>query len=193
MSQTTHELPVVESRTEEDLERWMAEHHREAQGVWVKIAKAGVEDETITFDEAVHVGLCYGWIDGLRRGAGRDYYLQKLTPAPLDRDWNWVECDKAEWLIEQGRMQPEGMALVEAARADGRWERAYEARGDMRPPADLQARLASYPEAREFFNSLDERNRNAIVLRLKPPAEREARQMKLDQIVQMLLRHEKPY
>lgn len=193
MSRTLPDLPVVECKDDTDFERWMAEHHREAEGVWVKIAKAGVDDETISFDEALHVALCYGWINELRRGAGRDHYLQKFTQAPLDLDWNWIECDKAEWLIEQGRMQPEGMALVEAARADGRWERAYEARGDMRPPSDLQARLASYPEAREFFNSLDERNRNAIVLHLKTPAEREARQMKLDQIVQMLLRHEKPY
>ena len=171
----------------------MAEQHEDSSGVWVKIAKAGVDDETISFDEALHVALCYGWIDGLRRGAGRDHYLQKFTPAPLDLDWTWIECDKAEWLIEQGRMQPEGMALVEAARADGRWERAYAARGELRAPADFRARLASYPAARAFYDTLDERNRNAILNRLRVPAEREARQLLLNKLITMLLNKEKPY
>jgi len=193
MSRTLPELPVVECKDDTDFERWMAEHHKGAQGVWVKIAKAGVDDETISFDEALHVALCYGWINELRRGAGRDHYLQKFIPAPPDLGWNWIECDKAEWLIEQGRMQPAGMVLVEAAKADGRWENAYEVRGELKAPADFQARLASYPEARAFYNTLDERNRNAILNRLRAPAEREARQLLLDQLITMLLNKEKPY
>lgn len=193
MSKTTPELPVAECATADELEKWVDARHRDADGAWVKVAKTGVDTDWIGFDEALNVALCFGWIDGVRRALDRDYYLQKFVPRQSDDSWSWIECDKAEWLIEQGRMRPEGVAQVEAAKADGRWEKAYEARGEVTIPTDLRARLASYPEAKAFFETLDERNCNAIVARLGPPMDPQARIQRLDRIITMLLNREIPY
>ncbi len=193
MSNTTHDLPVVEFTTEADFEDWLEVHHAESDGAWVKIAKTGSGSDAISFDEALHVTLSYGWYGGVRRTVDSESFLQKFTPGSLDRVWSWIECDKSEWLIEQGRMQPAGMALVEAAKADDRWERAYSSRGELPVPDLLKARLASFPKAKELFESLDDRDRNALTYRLQGILDRETYMARVDQIVEMLKNGEKPY
>ncbi|CAN5655324.1 YdeI/OmpD-associated family protein [soil metagenome] len=193
MSKTTPELPVAECPTVDELENWVDAHHDAAEGAWVKVAKTGTDTDWIGFDEALNVALCFGWTNSVRRELDRDYYLQKFVPRQPEDYWTWIECDKSEWLIEQGRMRPEGIAQVEAAKADGRWERAYEARGEITVPTDLRARLASYPEAKAFFETLEDRNRNPIIARLGPPLDPQARTQRLDQIITTLLNREIPY
>lgn len=193
MSNPTQDLPIVAFTTESEFEDWLRAHHEESDGAWVTIAKTDSESDAISFEEALHVTLCFGWYGGVRRAVDTEHFLQKFTPGTLDRRWSWIECDKAEWLIEQGRMQPEGMAFVEAAKADTRWEDAYVARGELPVPDLLKARLASFPEAKRFFESLDERDRNALAYRLQGLLDRETYMARVDEIVGILKKGEKPY
>jgi uncharacterized protein YdeI (YjbR/CyaY-like superfamily) len=193
MASTLPELATVEFTAVADFEEWLATHHTDAPGVWVKLARTGSKSDALTFGQALQVTLCYGWFTGVRRTVDSEHYLQKCTPGELDRRWEWIECDTAEWLIEAGRMQPAGLAYVEAAKASDRWERAYAARGALPIPNLLRARMASFPEAKAFFESLDERDRNAIAFRLQGILDRETYMRRVNEITEMLRKGERPY
>jgi uncharacterized protein YdeI (YjbR/CyaY-like superfamily) len=110
-------------RTPKAWETWLARHHDRVPEVWVKLAKKGSGIPSVTYDEAVEVALCYGWIDGLTRGLDEDYYVQRFTPRRAKSNWSRPNIERAEALIASGRMQPAGLRHVEAAKADGRWAR----------------------------------------------------------------------
>jgi uncharacterized protein YdeI (YjbR/CyaY-like superfamily) len=116
-------LPVVGFASQREWEEWLREHHAASPGVWVKAAKKGVEG--VTYAEAVESALCFGWIDGQGARFDERFYLQRFTPRRRGSKWSRINRDKATKLIENGRMQPAGLAQVEAARADGRWDAAY--------------------------------------------------------------------
>lgn len=185
------ELPILLFATPAELEAWLEENHAGAEGVWLKVAKKGVEPPSVTYGEALELALCFGWIDSQKRGHDARHFLQRFTPRRPRGRWSKVNREKAEALIEAGAMRPAGLAEVEAARADGRWEAAYEGSRTARVPADLQRELDASPAAREFFAGLDSANRYAILYRLdeaKKPATRERR---LRKFVAMLERGEK--
>lgn len=159
-------------------EAWLAEHHADRAGVWLLIARKGAGKPSVTITEALDVALCYGWIDSQRKGRDGTSYLQKYTPRRPAGSWSKVNVAKVEVLIAAGRMREPGRAAVAAAKADGRWEAAYESQRLATVPPDLAAALAADEAARARFDALGRTERYARILRLlraRGPAERAAR------------------
>jgi uncharacterized protein YdeI (YjbR/CyaY-like superfamily) len=147
-----------------EFETWLADHFAETRGVWLKIAKKGSSVASLTSDEAVDVGLCYGWISGQRKAYDEVYYLQKYVPRRPASRWSQVNVHKVEVLIAAGRMRPAGLAEVEAAKADGRWDAAYESQRNAIVPPDRAAALTASPRAAETFDSLGKSGQYAMIL-----------------------------
>lgn len=145
-------------------EAWLAENVDHSPGVWLKIAKKASGIASLTDDEAVDVGLCYGWISGQRKGFDDLYYLQKYVPRRPRSRWSQVNVRKVEALMGEGRMRPPGLAEVDAAKADGRWAAAYESQKEATVPPDLAAALTASPEAASAFESLSRTDRYAVIL-----------------------------
>lgn len=145
-------------------EAWLAENVDHSSGVWLKIAKKASGIASLTDDEAVDVGLCYGWISGQRKGFDDLYYLQKYVPRRPRSRWSQVNVRKVEALMGEGRMRPPGLAEVDAAKADGRWAAAYESQKEATVPPDLAAALTASPEAASAFESLSRTDRYAVIL-----------------------------
>lgn len=181
----TPDLPVVLFPTPTDWEDWLREHHCEPGGVWLQIAKKRSGVRSVTYAEALDVALCWGWIDGQRRPHDEAHYLQKFTPRRARSIWSKVNREHVARLGAAGRMQPAGLREVERARADGRWDAAYDSPRTMQVPDDLQAALDADPAARDFFGTLSSANRYAVLWRVataKRPATRAAR---IEQYVRM--------
>jgi uncharacterized protein YdeI (YjbR/CyaY-like superfamily) len=177
--------------TPAELEAWLKREGASSDGVWLKIAKKDSGVRSVSYAEALEVALCFGWIDSQKRGFDEECFLQRFTPRRPRGRWSRINREKAEGLIESGQMRPAGLAEVEAARADGRWEDAYEGQRSAAVPADLQRELDARPAAREFFATLDSANRYAIVYRLGEAKKPETRERRLRKFVEMLERGEK--
>jgi uncharacterized protein YdeI (YjbR/CyaY-like superfamily) len=187
----TDGLPTHLFAGPQELEAWLEENHDSSEGVWLKIAKKDSGERSVTYAEALELALCFGWIDSQKRGFDDRYFLQRFTPRRPRGRWSRINREKAEGLIGSGAMRSAGMAEVEAAKADGRWEAAYEGQRTAKVPADLQRELDSRPKAAEFFASLDGANRYAIVYRLEEAKKPETRARRLEKFVAMLERGEK--
>jgi uncharacterized protein YdeI (YjbR/CyaY-like superfamily) len=185
------ELPILLFATPAELEAWLKDNHAESEGAWLKIAKKGVEPPSVTYGEALELALCFGWIDSQKRGHDERHFLQRFTPRRPRGRWSKINREKAEALIEAKAMRPAGMAEVEAAQADGRWEAAYEGARTAKVPDDLERELDANPAAREFFEGLDGSNRYAILYRLDEAKKPETRERRLRKFVAMLERGEK--
>jgi uncharacterized protein YdeI (YjbR/CyaY-like superfamily) len=185
------DLPTLLFADAAALEAWLERHHGEPGGVWLRIAKKGAPEPSVTYAEAVELGLCFGWIDGQRRALDATHFLQRFTPRRPRGRWSKINREKAEALIAAGRVRPAGMTEIEAAKADGRWEAAYEGQRTATVPADLQAELDANPAAAEFFAGLDSANRYAILYRLGEAKKPETRERRLRKFVAMLERGEK--
>ncbi len=180
------DLPVLAFSSQAAWTAWLDEHHAAASGVWLRIAKKGAPEPTVSYQEALKAALCYGWIDGQKRPFDAVYWLQRFTPrAPRSR-WSKRNTDLAEQLIAEGAMHPAGLREVEAARADGRWEAAYAGPRTASVPPDLERELSSRPQARAFFESLDSANRYAILYRLAQAKRPETCARRLETFVAML-------
>ena len=188
---TTDSYPTLSFDSQASWETWLAEHHPDSKGVWLKIAKKETGLPSVNYAEALESALCYGWIDGQKAALDGQYWLQKFTPRGRKSGWSKVNCQKAEGLIAAGRMQAAGLAQVEAARADGRWAAAYESQRTMGVPEDLQAELDRHPAARAFFETLDGANRYAVLYRVTTAKKPETRAAKIVKLVEMLERNEK--
>jgi len=147
-------------------EAWLARNVDHRPGVWLKIAKKGSGVASLTDDEAVDLGLCYGWISGQRKSYDAMYYLQKYVPRRPRSRWSRVNVRKVEALTAAGRMRPSGVAEVEAAKADGRWDAAYESQKYATTPPDLAAALAASPRTARSFDALSRTSRYAVILDL---------------------------
>ncbi len=161
---------------------WMAENHASRSDVWLRIAKKGSARTTVSVDEALDVALCYGWIDSQRKSYDDEYYLQRYTPRRPTGSWSKVNIAKVERLIAAGRMRAPGLAEVDAAKADGRWDAAYEAQRNVAVPPDLESALAQHPRAKRAFESLGKTDRYLMILQLlkaKTPKTRATRVEKL--------------
>lgn len=157
---------VIAFRDAAEFEAWLADHVDRQAGVWLKLARKGSGVPSLTDDEAVDLGLCYGWISGQRRSHDEVFYLQKYVPRRPRSRWSQVNVAKVERLIAAGRMRPSGMAEVEAAKADGRWAAAYESQRTATVPPDLAAALAADPRAARAFDALGRTERYAVILQL---------------------------
>jgi uncharacterized protein YdeI (YjbR/CyaY-like superfamily) len=187
-----HDTPV-ECTTVAAWERWLKRHHATAAGVWIRMAKKASGLASIDHPEALEVALCYGWIDGQRKSEDAQYFLQRFTPRTARSIWSKINRDKVLKLIDDGRMQPAGLAEIERARADGRWDAAYDAQSVATVPPDLQAALDANRKAKAFFATLDSRNRFAILFRTQGAKKPETRARRIAQFVEMLAKGEKVY
>ena len=155
---------VIAFRDAAEFETWLAEHVDHSAGVWLKIAKKASGIASLTDDEAIDVGLCYGWISGQRKGFDEIYYLQKYVPRKPRSRWSQVNVRKVEELMAAGRMRPPGLVEVAAAKADGRWDAAYASQKEATVPPDLADALAASPQAASAFESLNKTERYAVIL-----------------------------
>jgi uncharacterized protein YdeI (YjbR/CyaY-like superfamily) len=172
---------------------WLREHHDTSPGIWMKLATKGSGLTTVTYDEAVEVALTFGWIDGQARPGDDTYWLQGFTRRRPRSPWSKRNHERAEALIAAGAMEPSGLAEVERARADGRWDRAYEGPRTAEPPPDLLEALAARPAARDFFATLNSTNRFAILYRIQDAKRPETRARRIAKFVDMLERGETIY
>ena len=172
-----------------DFEAWLREHVDQRPGVWLKLAKKSSGIPSLTDDEAVDVGLCYGWISGQRRALDETHYLQKYVPRRPRSRWSQVNVRKVEALLAAGRMRPAGLAEVEAARADGRWAAAYEPQAEFTVPPDLADALAASPTAAHSFATLPRTRQYALVLELVTARSAEGRAARLSRTLATLEGH----
>jgi uncharacterized protein YdeI (YjbR/CyaY-like superfamily) len=185
------ELPILLFAGPAELEAWLEDHHGGSEGAWLKIAKKGAPEPSVTYAEALELALCFGWIDSQKRGHDETHFLQRFTPRRPRGRWSKINREKAEALIAAGAVRPAGMAEIEAARADGRWEAAYEGQRTAKVPGDLRAALEANPKAAEFFATLDGANRYAIIYRLEDAKKPETRERRLGKFIAMLERGDK--
>jgi uncharacterized protein YdeI (YjbR/CyaY-like superfamily) len=179
-------LPVLAFESAQAWEDWLSRQPEGAPGLWLKIAKKGAGTSTISYGEAIECALCFGWIDGQKGRLDDEYWLQRFTPRKPRSKWSKINREKAERLIAESRMRPAGLREVEAARADGRWEAAYEGQATATVPPDLARELDGNPAAREFFATLTGVNRYAILYRIQDAKRPETRARRIATFVAML-------
>jgi uncharacterized protein YdeI (YjbR/CyaY-like superfamily) len=179
-------LRVVSFASPRAWEDWLEEKHAASAGVWIKIAKKDTGIESVRYPEVLESALCFGWIDGRREALDERYFLQRFTPRQARSRWSQINREKTERLIAAGRMRVAGLAEVARAKADGRWEAAYESQKRIAVPLDLQRELDARPEAKAFFSKLSSRNRYAILYRLQDAKKPETRARRLAKFVAML-------
>jgi len=182
-------MAAHEFKSAESFYKWLAKNHHTANEVWIKIHKVGSGLKSITPKEAIDVVLCWGWIDGLRRGFDDKSFLQRYTPRTKKSVWSQINIDNVARLIAEGRMTAHGLSEAEAAKADGRWARAYRAK-DNEMPADLQAAIDAEPRARRTFETLSAQNRFALAFRTRNMKTEVGRRTKIEFFVDMLKRGE---
>lgn len=171
-------------------ERWLSVHHQDEDEVWIRIYKVGSGLKSITPKEAIDVCLCWGWIDAVRKSLDDKSYLQRYTRRRRRSIWSRINVDNVARLIAEGRMTEHGLAEVEAARADGRWDRAYGSGRNMTIPDDLQAAIDAEPKARRMLSTLSAQNRFALAFRMHNTKTAAGRKKKIAAFVDMLKRGE---
>jgi uncharacterized protein YdeI (YjbR/CyaY-like superfamily) len=186
-------LPVVSLASAAAWDAWLGEAGPASPGVWLRIARRGAPEPTLSYAEALEEALRHGWIDGRKGALDEHHWLQRFTPRRPGSRWSQRNRDAAERLIADGRMTPAGLAQVEAARADGRWERAYAGAASAVVPDDLRAALDAAPAAAEAFAGLDGANRYAVLYRVHDAKRPETRARRIAGFVEMLARGDRPH
>ncbi|KQV08791.1 hypothetical protein ASC89_12110 [Devosia sp. Root413D1] len=181
---------VLEFKDEQAFYDWLSQHHDSWDEVWIKIHKVGSGLPSITAKEAIDAILCWGWIDAVRKGFDDKSFLQRYTRRGRKSIWSKINVDNVARLVKSGRMTEHGMKHVEAAKADGRWDKAYGAGKDMKIPDDLQAAIDAEPAAKEMLGRLSEQNRFAIAFRTHNMKTEAGRKKKIESFVEMLKRGE---
>lgn len=185
------DIPILPFASKKKWADWLASQHDKSSGVWLKLAKKGSEIRSVTYDEALEAALCYGWIDGQKKGFDDKYWLQKFTPRGPKSIWSKINTGKVEKLIRSGEMKPAGLKAIDAAKQDGRWDAAYESQKNISVPDDFQAALDKNLKAKAFFTTLNSVNRYAILFRIHNAKRAETRVRRIQQFVEMLERGEK--
>lgn len=178
--------PVKSFRSAEAFETWLAKNHKKADGLWLKIAKSKSGIKSIAFPDALDIALCYGWIDGLRRGLDDDFYVQKFTPRRAKSVWSVINKNKVAQLIRAGRMKEAGLAAIEDAKKNGQWNKAYHSQANITIPEELQKALDKNKNAKQFFEKLSSQNRYAILFRIHQVKRAETKTKKIGEFVKML-------
>lgn len=185
------DIPIVAFDGPRAWSTWLASNHASSRGVWLKLAKKASGVASVTYPEAVDVALTWGWIDGQKRSFDESAWLQKFTPRGAKSIWSKINREKALALIASGEMQPPGLAEVERAKRDGRWDQAYDSPSRAAVPPDLSDALAKNTRAAAFFATLDATNRYAVLFRIQTAKKPETRQKRITQFVEMLAKNEK--
>lgn len=185
------ELPIVSFADPSAWATWLAANHASSRGVWLKLAKKASGVASVTYAEALEVALAWGWIDGQKNRFNDAAWLQKFTPRGAKSIWSKINRDKALALIAAGEMKAPGLAEVERAKRDGRWEAAYDSQSRATVPEDLAAALGANARAKAFFATLDAQNRYAVLFRIHTAKKAETRAKRIALFVDMLARNEK--
>ncbi|MER5736046.1 YdeI/OmpD-associated family protein [Streptomyces sp. NPDC002262] len=188
----TQDLEIVAFASAEAFEAWLGEHHGDSPGLWLKLRKKGPGVVALDYAQALDVALCYGWIDGQKAKFDDLWWLQRFTPRKRNSRWSKINRDKVAALTAQGRMRPPGQAEVDRAKADGRWEAAYDSPRTATVPDDLAAALAAEPAAAAFFATLGGSQRFAVLYRVQDAKRPGTRARRIEEFVAMLARGEKP-
>jgi uncharacterized protein YdeI (YjbR/CyaY-like superfamily) len=182
-------LPILTYAKSDEWERWLEQHGTTQRGVWIKFAKKSSGLPSITYEEALTAALCHGWIDGQLKSLGATHHLQRFTPRRPRSMWSKRNVERVAELIASGRMRPAGLREVQAAKADGRWQQAYDSPSTSTVPPDLAKALRASPAAKAFFAQLDGINRYAVLHRVQTASEK-TRAARIARFVAMLERHE---
>lgn len=185
------DLQVLLFSNQEGWRAWLEENHKQPQGVWLKHAKKSSGKKSVSYQEALEEALCYGWIDSQKQSYDTDYYLQKFTARGPKSVWSKVNVGKIEALITEGKMRPAGLAAVDLAKQDGRWEAAYDSASANKIPEDFLAELDKNPEAKKFFATLNKANVYAFSWRIQTAKKPETRKARIEKFIGMLNRNEK--
>ena len=172
-------------------EAWLEKNHRNSPGLWLRLAKKGSSLRSVTYAEALEIALCYGWIDGQKRGESDEAWLQRFLPRSEKSIWSKINRQKALALVANGRMSPAGQQAIDAAKKNGMWDAAYDSPRSASVPEDFQKALDARRQARDFFESLDSANRYAVLFRIQTVKKAETRARKIKEFIQMLERHER--
>jgi uncharacterized protein YdeI (YjbR/CyaY-like superfamily) len=183
-------LPVLDFADAQAWESWLAAQGGKATGVWLKIAKTGNTVSSLTKAQAIDAALCHGWIDGQIDKYDEAWFLTRFTPRKRTSKWSENNRKRAEQLVADGRVAPAGLAEIEAAKADGRWDTAYVPASRAEEPEDLKAALDAEPAARAFFDTLSGANRYAILYRVQTAKKPETRAARIAKFVEMSVRGE---
>lgn len=180
------DYPIQAFTSQAKWETWLKKHHQAKPGLWLRIYKKDTKKPTVTYDEALEVALCYGWIDGQVKSYDAESWIQKFTPRRAKSLWSKRNTGIVERLIQEGKMQPAGLAQIEAAKKDGRWEQAYDGQKDMEMPKDFLAALQKSKKAWAFFQTLTAANRFAMAYRIHQAKRPETRIKHITHFVEML-------
>ena len=190
MTPETDKLEVLAFPDAASWEQWLSANGAASPGVWMKLGKAGAPEPSVSKAQAIEIALCHGWIDGQLGKLDEAYFLTRFTPRRPSSRWSQVNRKTAERLLSEGRIAPAGLAQIEAAKADGRWDAAYAPQSKAEPPADLLAALAAEPAAEALFRELDSANRFAVIYRVQDAKKPETRARRIADFVAMLARGE---
>ena len=185
------DLPILPFASKKKWTDWLAKQHDKSPGVWLKIAKRDSGIPSVTYDEALESALCYGWIDGQKKGFDDKYWLQKFTPRGPKSIWSKINTEKVERLIESGEMRPAGLKSIEAAKNDGRWDAAYASQKNISIPDDFHSALDENKKAKAFFETLKSAERYSFLFRIQTAKKAETRAKRIQQFIEMLERNEK--
>lgn len=177
--------------TQADWRDWLEQNHKQSTGVWLKFAKKGSGKTSVNYTEALEEALCFGWIDSQVQKYDAQYYLQKFTPRGPKSVWSKINVAKAEALTAAGKMQPAGLAAIELAKQDGRWDAAYDSASTSKVPQDFLAALEQNPKAKAFFETLNKTNVYAITWRIQTAKKPETRTARIEKFIDMLNKGQK--
>jgi len=190
-SKTSDDDPVRVFANQEAWAAWLEKHYRESRGLWLRLAKKGSALRSVSFNEALDVALCYGWITGQTKGETEQTWLARFLPRSEKSLWSRINRGRALALIASGKMRPAGLEAIALAKKNGQWEAAYESPRHAIVPPDLEIALNANPRAKAFFKSLDGANRYAVLFRIQTVKKPETRARKIRQFVEMLGRYER--
>ncbi|WP_168120651.1 YdeI/OmpD-associated family protein [Paenibacillus sp. HB172176] len=193
MSSGKTELPEISFQNQTDMMSWLSLHGDSSPGFWLSIAKKDSGLESITYDEAMECALCYGWVDSQKKKGNTAFWLQRFTPRGKRSIWSKINKEKAERLLQDGRIMPAGLAVIEAAKANGQWEKSYEGQKTMEMPEDFANALEQHAQAKAFYESLNRTNQYAMLFRIHQAKKQETRAARIEKFIGMLEREEKIY
>ncbi|KAL2876280.1 hypothetical protein SGCOL_008453 [Colletotrichum sp. CLE4] len=186
---SSESIPTLFFENQSKWENYLEGSYQSSLGVWLKIAKKNAEKPTVTYDQALDVALCFGWIDGQRKALDEQHFIQRFTPRRKNSLWSKRNVEKTAALTQAERMRPAGQAEINAAKADGRWNRAYSSASIMEVPSDFAEALRCNKEANKFFDALNKTQRYAFLWRVETTKRPETRKRKIDQFVNLLAEH----
>ena len=184
-------LPIIFFENQSTWNVWLKKNHKQTTGLWLKISKKGSGISSVTYYEALEEALCFGWIDGQKQSYDDKYFLQKFTPRRPRSIWSKVNVEKVASLIAAEKIQPSGIAAIEAAKADGRWDNAYDSHRTITISADFQAALDANAKAKTFYETLNKTNTYPMLWRIQTAQKAETRQSYIQKFISMLENGEK--